>query len=263
MKRRRLTLLLTGLVIMLATAGMIYRLHSQQKLGKPGVLLAKADTATGFEVALPEKVLDYTSEKQGPLPEELGMLPKDTTFGRRSYRAPDGFQVDIAVVVMGADRTSIHRPEFCLTGQGWKIDASHSGVETLEVAGDRQKSLELNRMILDKNLPQPDGSMVPARGMYLYWFSADGRETPRQWQRMWWMAGDLIRHGTLQRWAYIAYFARCHPGQEDAALDRLRKFIAASAPQFQVTLGAGENALSGLRNGPASTMLSQNTEAER
>lgn len=255
MTRQRITLGAVALVLMLLTAGIIHRLHSQQQLGAPGVLLAKADTDSGFEVILPEQVLDYTSEKQKPLPEELGMLPKDTTYGRRVYRAPDGFQILVSVVLMGTDRTSIHRPEFCLTGQGWKIDQPTTGVERVELAGKMGKTLDYNRMLLDKDLPGEGGIAAPAKGLYLYWFIADGKETPGQMQRMWWMAGDLLRTGKLQRWAYVAYFTYCRPEQEQESLERLRKFIAASAPEFQISAGAGKNAADGLRKAAPSTML--------
>jgi hypothetical protein len=52
---------------------------------------------------------------------------------------------------------------------------------------------------------------------------------------MWWMARDLMKTGVLQRWAYINYFAPCLPGQEQATFERIKKMIAASAPQFQLT----------------------------
>lgn len=258
MTRQRLTLGTVALGLMLLTAGMIYRLGSQQELGLPGVLVAKADTDSGFEVVLPEQVLDYTSEKQKPLPEELGMLPKDTTYGRRIYQAPDGFQILVSVVLMGTDRTSIHRPEFCLTGQGWKIDQPATGVEAVELVGTGANTLNYNRMLLNKDLPAEGGVTVPARGLYLYWFIADGKETPGQLQRMWWMARDLLRTGKLQRWAYVAYFTYCPPEQEQASLERLRKFIAASAPGFQISAGAGKNSADGLRKAAPSTMLTGN-----
>lgn len=253
MSRQRMILGSVALVLMLVTAGLIHRLHGKQQLGAPGILVTKAETDSGLEIVLPERVLDYESEKKGPLPEELGMLPKDTTYGRRIYKAPDGFMVAVSVVMMGTDRTSIHRPEFCLTGQGWKIDQPATGVESVKLDGG--KALEYNRMLLDKELPTVSGETAKARGLYLYWFVAEGRETPGQMQRMWWMAEDLLRSGKLQRWAYVAYWTYAAPDQEKEALDRLRKFIAVSAPEFQISAGAGRKAGNGLHNGAPSTML--------
>jgi hypothetical protein len=80
-----------------------------------------------------------------------------------------------------------------------------------------------------------DGQPVVARGIYVLWFVADHDEyTARHWQRMWWMARDLLSTGVLQRWASIGYFAYCAPGQEDATFERMKKFIVASAPEFQL-----------------------------
>jgi len=255
-KRLRLIISVTALAIMVLTAGVIQRLHTKQKLGKPGVVVAKAETESGWEVVLPEKVLDYTSEKLKPLPEELGMLPKDTTYGKRFYTAPDGFVVGVNVVLMGTDRTSIHRPEFCLTGQGWKINKELTVVDTVALSGN-DKLLAYNKMLLDKpnEWRNQDGSLGPAKALYFYWFTAEGKETPAQWERMWWMAGDLLREGTLQRWAYVACYTKCLPGQEEEAAKRLKEFIAVVAPQFQITAGAKQANFSNLRETSVSTML--------
>ncbi len=262
--RQRLILGTIACGLMLLTGALIYRLQSLQELGAPGVLVAQADTDSGLEVVLPERVLDFTSQKQSPLPEELAVLPKDTTYGRRVYMAPDGLQIALSVVMMGTDRTSIHRPEFCLTGQGWKIDQTATTVETLQLDGGNGKILEYNQMLLDKELPFEGGKTVPARGLYLYWFVADGQETPGQMERMLLMAEDMVRTGKLQRWAYVAYFTYCRPEDEPQVLERLQKFIAASAPKFQISAGAVKNTADGLRKGGSSTMLTgSKAHAER
>lgn len=255
MNRTRLTMAVTALTLMVLTALVIHRLHSGRKLGKPGVVVAQAPTDSGLEVVLPEKVLNYRSEKLGALPEELVALPKDTTYGRRFYQAPDGFPILVNVVLMGTDRTSIHRPEFCLTGQGWRIDKEKSELATLDLGSGRQ--LAFNKMLLDKDAAwqNADGTVSSAKGLYFFWFTADQVETPSQWQRMWWMAGDLLKSGTLQRWAYIACFTKCAPGQEAEAAQRLQEFMRAAVPQFQVSAMGGKDLQSYLHGAPVSTML--------
>jgi hypothetical protein len=52
---------------------------------------------------------------------------------------------------------------------------------------------------------------------------------------MWWMAKNLLQTGELQRWAYVSCFSVCLPGQEDATFERMKKFLAASVPEFQTT----------------------------
>jgi hypothetical protein len=69
--------------------------------------------------------------------------------------------------------------------------------------------------------------------IYVYWFVADGEETPSHNQFMRWLALDLLRKAVWQRWAYVSYFSACEPGQEDATFARMEKVIAASVPEFQ------------------------------
>ena len=78
-----------------------------------------------------------------------------------------------------------------------------------------------------------DGQNVKISGVYVFWFVADGEETPNHVQMMKRMALHLLRTGVMQRWAYVSYFSLCEPGQEDATFVRMEKVIAASVPEFQ------------------------------
>ena len=71
-------------------------------------------------------------------------------------------------------------------------------------------------------------------GLYVFWFVADNEETVSHWQRVLWLARDLLQTGVLQRWAYVSYFTVCEPGQDDATFKRMEQLIAASVPEFQV-----------------------------
>ncbi len=71
------------------------------------------------------------------------------------------------------------------------------------------------------------------RGLYVYWFVADGAVTAHRSQRLWWMARELLQTGTLQRWAYVSCFAQCLPGEEDKTFVRMKEFLAEAVPQFQ------------------------------
>jgi len=79
--------------------------------------------------------------------------------------------------------------------------------------------------------------MVPGRGIYVYYYVADNAISAGTYgiERMWLMARDMLRTGVLQRWAYVSYFSVCAPGQEEATFERMKKFIAAAAPEFQLT----------------------------
>jgi hypothetical protein len=84
-----------------------------------------------------------------------------------------------------------------------------------------------------------NGQEQPVKGIYVYWYVANDAlsASATGFQRMWWMASKLLRTGVLQRWAYVSCFARCSPGQEDAAFERMKQFIAAAVPDFQLYPG--------------------------
>jgi exosortase len=53
---------------------------------------------------------------------EREILPPDTGYSRMQYvSSRDRRAVFLSIVLSGRDRTSIHRPELCLVGQGWTI----------------------------------------------------------------------------------------------------------------------------------------------
>src|SRR5208283_3761815 len=122
----------------------------------------------------------------------LAWLPPDTSFGQRRYQAPDGFQASINVVLMGRDRTSLHKTEFCLEGQGWQIDRNVSAETTVHMDRPCSYDLPVMKFIATKAFTD-NGRALTGRGVYIFWFVADDDEyTARHWQRMWWMARDLF-----------------------------------------------------------------------
>jgi hypothetical protein len=145
---------------------------------------------------------------------------------------------------MGTDRTSIHKPQYCLGGSGWKIDSADSQETTVPVERPQPYELPIIKLVSTRTIQNADGKPVTLRGVYVYWFVADGALSGNMSgrERMWWMAKHLLQTGVLQRWAYVSCFAVCLPGQEGATFERMKKFIAASVPEFQLTPKAGEPA---------------------
>ena|SRR5438132_9737807 len=135
---------------------------------------------------------------------------------------------------MGTDRTSIHKPEFCLTGQGWVIEQNEE--ITVPVSRPHPYSLPVRKLVTSRFEVGPHGEKQALRGLYLYWFVAENAVTADHKERMWWMARRLVTAGELQRWAYITYFAICYPGQEAETLERLKRFMAGSIPEFQLAV---------------------------
>src|SRR5690606_6084532 len=116
------------LLLIAGAALVLHRFQSSHRLGEPGVRVVdvglvdeNGEAATERSIHLPETLPGYTSAPEPVTRLELEWLPPDTTFGRRRYRNPEGFEVFVSGVLMGTDRTSIHKPEYCLPGQGFQI----------------------------------------------------------------------------------------------------------------------------------------------
>jgi ferredoxin len=164
---------------------------------------------------------------------EISTLPKDTTFGRRVYEGAGNAYLQISVILMGIDRTSIHRPEVCLPGQGWQILRSETDV--LHLSRPKSWDLPVQKLTLDISVTATNGAPIQMGGVYVYWFVADGLVTASHTTRMLWMARDLVLKQTLDRWACIGCFMPCAPGRQPETYDLLKKLIAESVPQFQTT----------------------------
>jgi hypothetical protein len=228
---KKMLLLAVTLALIGGAALALNRLHASRKLGVPGIIATPTADSIRMNIELPEFVPGFISTN---VPEQkivTDTLPKDTSFAQRRYTAADGFFVNGNIILMGADRTSIHKPEYCLPGQGWQIVKKE--IVNLPIGGTPQYELPVAKWFLKITFKDQDGKTVQASGIYVFWFVADGEETPDYRKRMWWMARDLLTTGVLQRWAYISYFSVCYPGQEEAAFQRMEKLITASVPQFQ------------------------------
>jgi hypothetical protein len=242
MNRRATILFALALAMMGGAAGVLEYTCHHQRLGKPGVTIVPVPlydeqgvlTATN-SIYLPESVLGSTSKPQPLSRLELGWLPLDTTFGRRLYEWPDHSPIQISVVLMGADRTSIHKPEYCLKGQAWTFNQDDMGY--LQLPMERPFPYELPIRIIPITSTVGGGtdeSQNNRRGFYLYWFVTDKEITAGHGQRMLSQSLHMLRTGEVQRWAYITCFSQCLAGQEPATLEWMKKVIVAAVPEFQI-----------------------------
>jgi hypothetical protein len=185
-------------------------------------------------VILPENLPGYQFKLEPQAQVVLDRLPKDTSFGQAVYTAEDGFRAQLNVVLMGSDRSSIHKPEICLTSQGFVIDPNATRVEPVHLEKPVPYDLPVMHMVATLNTVDKEGKPLTVRGVYVYWFVDADRFTARHNERMLWMARDILLTGVLERWAYISYFSYGLPGQEDALFERTKKLIALTAPEFQL-----------------------------
>lgn len=233
MNRLKSVLFVSVLAMMGLTAAVLAHAKSNQRLGAPGVKTVPLPGSSNLEVVLPDTLPDYQSRKLPQAEVVTNALPSDTSFGQRLYQANDGFQALANVVLMGTTRTSIHKPQICLTAQGWNISETDSRVETVRVEKPAPYDLPVMRLSASRQA-NVDGRIVTEKGLYVYWFVDADRYTASHSSRILWMTSDMIFKNQLDRWAYISFFSVCAPGQEDAAFDRIKKLIAAAVPEFQL-----------------------------
>lgn len=205
-----------------------------QKLGPPGVKAHPVPGSDRWQIDLPETVLGLPSTNLEMDAKAADMLPKDTSFVQKAYYATNGLTIMASVVMMGTDRTSIHKAEYCLTGQGMHIKSMTEDV--VKMSKPQPYDLPVIKIVAGESIPY-EGKMVDVSCVYVYWYVTDGELSNDRsgFGRMWSMARQLVFKGVLQRWAYVRFFMFCNPGHEDEAYEIIKQMITASVPQFQLT----------------------------
>ncbi len=239
MNRTKWILAIVTVLLIGSTAVLLARYKSMQRLGNPGVKTQPIPNSKNLDVVLPEKVLDYTSEVIPQSEVVTNVLPKDTCYGQRRYTGSNSNSVQVNVVLMGEDRTSLHKPQFCLTGAGWTINSTE--IESIRIEKPSPYDLKVIKLTVSGQFTQ-EGRQINAGGVYIYWYVADGllSADPTGSDRMWSIARGLITEGVLQRWAYVTFFEACEPGHEAETYEQLKKLIAAAVPEFQLTHGGND-----------------------
>jgi len=191
---------------------------------------------TGVVMQLPDQVGPLGSFPAEVTKAELDILPKDTTFARKTYGFPDSSPNDrilCSIVLSGREKRSIHRPERCLPAQGWRIDSSHT--ETIMLASGRP--LSVTALLLEKPVLN-NGQPFTLRSYFLYWFIGKGITTPYQFERILMTNWDLLFHRVNQRWAYVSVSAYISQDWRpdglgpDETLGLLKEFIHDSVPYY-------------------------------
>jgi hypothetical protein len=232
MKNQKLILFCVGLAMIAGSALLLAGLKNHPQLGKPGIRGTPIAGSITMNLELPDGVLDYISTNVPEPAVVLSYLPGDSSYAERIYTAPDGSWVQGTIVLMGTDRSSIHNADYCLRGQG--LVPFEKRVADIPITGPEPYTLPVSEWKVSGTFQQPGGESVTRYGVYVFWFVADGDETPDHLKMMEKLAMHLLKTGMMERWAYVSYFSECEPGQEDAAFERMKKLIASSVPKFQL-----------------------------
>ena len=229
------------LFLLLSVTGVLcWDFKTNQHLGTPGVRIVagnlyneKSELVRTNIVELPLVVPGFRSE---PLPlntREQEWLPDDTLYGRRRYFSlTDSFFGDLNVVVMERDRTSIHKPQYCLPAGGFHITSE----ETIELQVTLEDGTQLQAQLIraSREMEIKPGEKRVVNAMFIYYFVADGQTTPNHLDMMWRMGTDLLLHGVTERWGYVSFLAWHYPGQEKQTLERCKEFLKVAVPEFQL-----------------------------
>lgn len=162
-------------------------------------------------------------------PQEQALLPADTLIDHRLYRGPGGATILAALVVSGAEQSSIHRPQQCLPAQGLVIEGSG----TFAVPVGRGGAVRL----MGLSLRRPAQAGRPERrSFFAYWFFAGDRATPFHLRRLAWMARDRVLGTGIDRWAYVSLLTDREA--RDSGDSRIGRFMADFYPALMAEAAA-------------------------
>ena len=195
------------LFLLLSVTGVLcWDFKTNQHLGTPGVRIVagnlyneKSELVRTNIVELPLVVPGFRSE---PLPlntREQEWLPDDTLYGRRRYFSlTDSFFGDLNVVVMERDRTSIHKPQYCLPAGGFHITSE----ETIELPVTLEDGTQLQAQLIraSREMEIKPGEKRVVNAMFIYYFVADE-----------YRASGKFHSLQKYRWVYPLLFIRCLP----------------------------------------------------
>ena len=218
--------------IVALAVGEMFFLHHLAMLpprGATGVLLAP-DEKNPAE--LPAFLgIEWTGRPVAVTPTEREILPPDTGFSREiyfSHRDPSQ-QVFLSIVLSGRDRTSIHRPELCLVGQGWTITGR--GEHRFDYPSRSEASFSATLLRVQREAPALRGPTIVPQ-LTAYWFVCSDAVVATHWQRLVHDAWNRFTHARTDRWAYVLMQTDAADG-ETAALARMQAVLRETLPAFQ------------------------------
>ena len=190
-------------------------------------------------VALPNAIgLDWMGQAADITPIEREVLPDDTGFSRKNYISllDRRQQVFLSIVLSGRDRTSIHRPEICLVGQGWTITGRKA--HAFRRPDDPKARVPATVLRIERELTTPRGEKVRVPALFAYWFVGADKVVATSTERVLLTSFDRLRHLQAHRWAYVVAQTLA-PDGEEAAMARIQSVLDGTLPAFQEPLPAG------------------------
>ena len=200
-----------------------------------------ATTESGVLMELPSNVGSFSGRATEISEGEKFVLPKDTEIVKMVYTNAVGDVLNAQIVLAGAEKRSIHRPELCLPAQGWSIN----GRETVPVKMVDGRTISYMKDTISRNVDVGHGVTKPLSSLYCYWFVGNGATTPSHLMRLLMTSWDRVVHHKNHRWAYVAVSAPVLEGfkvngkNPEATQKMIDDFIAEMGPVVMRRTGEG------------------------
>lgn len=193
-----------------------------------------AKSEEGIDLNLPDSVGKFWGTRQEISEGERVILPPDTEFAKKLYADGQGDNINCQIVLAGAEKRSIHRPEVCLPGQGWTLKSG----QVIPIQLDNGQMLEVMNLTISRPVTLQNGQQKELTSYFMYWFVGKDTTTPRHLVRILKTNLDMLVHNTNHRWAYIIVSSPILEGftqdgkNAEQTLDMLKKFIGEVAPHI-------------------------------
>jgi exosortase len=212
--------------VALVEGAFLHHLANVPERGAAGVALA---TDGLNPVELPAFIgTEWIGRRAEVTPIEREILPPDTGYSRKVYVSlgTPKREVLLSLVLSGRDRSSIHRPELCLVGQGWTID----GARQHRFASPGGGKFPATVLQIQREVAGPRGPVrVPQ--LAVYWFVDSEAVVATHWERLARDAWNRLTRARADRWAYVLLQTDATDGTE-AALQRMQHVLDATLPSF-------------------------------
>jgi Protein of unknown function (DUF3485) len=174
----------------------------------------------GAVMNLPSSVGKFLGFDEDVTPAERVILPPDTEFAKKRYVGFGSSDVTTEIVLSGAQRQSIHRPQVCLVGQGWTIQKEET--QTAQLADGKAQKVRILTLSRTEN-------GVPVIGYFVYWFIGKDKTTDSHFERIFLTSWDRIVHRVNHRWAYVIVSGILPPGEKvtEGAQQQLQRNLLA------------------------------------
>jgi len=152
------------------------------------------DRQAGVNMELPDSIPGYLGFNEEPSFAELQILPADTQFAKKRYVGGGSADVNCEIVLSGATKSSIHRPQVCLVAQGWTIEQE----QTVPIALEDGRSQNVRVLTVSR---REEGKVYS--GYYIYWYVGKDRTTEDNFRRILLTSWDRVVRRVNHRWAYV------------------------------------------------------------